>query len=142
MHSQRSRFRPRKADWRNIQEFSAGSEKHRVYLTLYLTAGGAVAILDGGEKPHIGAVAIAVSRPSLKDRTVRSTTSSVFTLVGHKDDEIARPMAERLAKALNRTTIVTCGVHVDHATEQDIELLKSNSMACVDTAIDHLGPSS
>ncbi|MGD8524504.1 MAG: hypothetical protein PVF56_25390, partial [Desulfobacterales bacterium] len=44
----------------------------------------------GGEKPHIGAVAMAQPRPSLKDPEVTSSTASVFSYVGHKEDDLAK----------------------------------------------------
>lgn len=38
----------------------------------------------GGEKPHIGAVAISEPRASLKDPTMTSASTSVFCCLGHK----------------------------------------------------------
>jgi hypothetical protein len=40
----------------------------------------------GGTQPHIGALGIAVPRPSLKNPTKWSATSSNFTFLGHKED--------------------------------------------------------
>ena len=44
----------------------------------------------GGEAPHIGAVAMAQPRPSLADPAKTSSTASVFTYVGHKEDALAK----------------------------------------------------
>ncbi|MBN1227398.1 MAG: hypothetical protein JXA79_10430, partial [Deltaproteobacteria bacterium] len=55
----------------------------------------------GGQRPHIGAVAVALPRPSLKDPKVRSATASVFCYPGHKEDVIAKEAAERLSAALD-----------------------------------------
>ncbi|MBI3122079.1 MAG: hypothetical protein HYZ03_07340, partial [candidate division NC10 bacterium] len=60
--------------------------------------------LVGGDIPHIGAVAISIPRPSRADARRRSATTSVFALLGHKEDELARPVAASLAQALWRTT--------------------------------------
>jgi hypothetical protein len=49
-----------------------------------------VVVLGGGERPHIGALAVAIPRPSLADPEQTSSTSSVITLLGHKDDELYR----------------------------------------------------
>jgi hypothetical protein len=50
----------------------------------------------GGERPHIGAVAVAQLRPSLRDQSAVSATASVFCYVAHKEDDIAKEAAESL----------------------------------------------
>jgi len=50
----------------------------------------------GGSKPHIGAVALSIPRKSLKDKDRTSSSTSVFTVTGHKDDEIAKAVAEKI----------------------------------------------
>ena len=49
----------------------------------------------------------------------------MFNILGHKDDLIAIPIAEEICKQFKETTVVTAGVHIDNATAQDIEQLKS-----------------
>lgn len=80
----------------------------------------------GGDTPHIGCVAVAIPRPSLKNASQISATVSVFSLVGHKDNEIARPMATKLARTLNRVVVVAVGVHLSKAKEDDIGKLLEN----------------
>ena len=67
----------------------------------------------GGTHPHIGAVAMAVPRPSLKDPRKVSATSSNFTFVGHKEDFLAKKISERIASQLKANVIVTAGIHWD-----------------------------
>lgn len=111
-----------------VVRVSAGVGLHLVEGIGTLTGGnGLIVSILGGQTPHAGAVAIAVPRPSLKREEKLSVTSSVFTLVGHKDDEIARPIAEKLAKQLNQVTIVAAGVHIDAASKADIRKLVANS---------------
>ena len=98
-----------------------------------------VAIYDG-TAPHIGAVAIAIPRPSIQDPNITSATSSVFTLVGHKDDVIARREAEELASNLNRVVVVVAGLHIDQATEVDIRELAAASNECVKMLVCQLPP--
>lgn len=86
---------------------------------------GLVVTIAGGERPHIGAVALAQPRPSLRDPHQRSATTSVLALVGHKDDEVARSMANQLAQASGRATTVIAGIHVDQATDEEIEQFRS-----------------
>ncbi len=70
----------------------------------------------GGTHPHIGAVGIAHPRPSLKDPELLSATTSVYTVMGHKEDTVVQTMATRVAAALNRTVVVTAGIHWDNLT--------------------------
>ncbi len=81
----------------------------------------------GGEKPHIGAVAMAQPRPSLKDPEITSSTASVFSYVGHKEDELAKAAAEILAAALKTKVVVTAGIHWDNLPEEGIQRVIKNS---------------
>jgi len=85
----------------------------------------------GGEKPHIGAVAVAQPRPSLRDLNVVSATASVICLPAHKEDEIAKMVAETLAAALNTSVVVTAGIHWDNIPQAGIELVIANSKTLV-----------
>jgi hypothetical protein len=79
----------------------------------------------GGTRPHIGAVGIAVPRPSLKDPRKRSATSSNFTFVGHKEDGLVKEVSEKLASRLERNVVVTAGVHWDDITAREIRSVES-----------------
>jgi gallate decarboxylase subunit D len=76
--------------------------------------------LRGGDREHIGAVAVSQPRPSLSASGTNSATTSVIALLGHKEDELARRVAGRLAAALDATVCVACGVHVDSITAAEI----------------------
>src|SRR5262245_28791326 len=65
----------------------------------------------GGDRPHIGSVAAAQPRPSLKDPEATSATASVLTYLGHKDDVTAKFVAEALAGAFGTNVVVTAGIH-------------------------------
>jgi hypothetical protein len=92
----------------------------------------------GGDRPHIGAVAVAQPRPSLKDQSVRSATASVFCYVGHKDDVIAKEVAERLSAALNRNVTVTVGIHWDDLQEAGIKAVVANSQQLANMIIERI----
>ena len=92
----------------------------------------------GGERPHIGAVAVAQPRPSLRDQSAVSATVSVFCYVGHKDDVIAKEAAERLSAALNRNTTVTAGIHWDNINEAGIKTIVENSRQLVNMILDEM----
>ncbi|MBW1715684.1 MAG: hypothetical protein JRJ77_07640 [Deltaproteobacteria bacterium] len=92
----------------------------------------------GGEKPHIGAVAVAQPRPSLKDESVVSATASVFCYLGHKDDIIAKEAAEKLSATLNTNVTVTAGVHWDDIDEAGIKAIIANSQRLVNMIIEKI----
>ncbi len=77
--------------------------------------------LSGGDKEHIGAVALAEPRPSLQDRGTTSATVSVLAVTGHKEDEVAREVARNMAAALKVRVSVACGIHVEHADQEEID---------------------
>ena len=45
----------------------------------------------------MGAVALGIPQPSLRDPQQVSATASVIAVVGHQDDQGAKPLAEELA---------------------------------------------
>ena len=92
----------------------------------------------GGEKPHIGAVAMAQPRPSLKDPGVTSSTASVFSYVGHKEDEIAKSAAEILAASLKTRVVVTAGIHWDNLSSAGIQRVIQNSQILLDLIMEKL----
>jgi hypothetical protein len=85
----------------------------------------------GGDRPHIGAVAAAQPRPSLKDQNRVSATASVFCYVGHKEDVIAKEAAERLSAALNINVTVTVGIHWENIDEAGIRAVLEHSRQLV-----------
>jgi len=89
----------------------------------------------GGEKPHIGAVAMAQPRPSLKNPAATSATASVFCYLGHKEDELAKAAAEVLAAALDTRVVVSAGIHWDDITAQGIRQVIANSEKLVDAIL-------
>lgn len=70
----------------------------------------------GGSLHHVGAVALA--QP--EDDPVRQATVSVIAAYGHRDDEVAKRIAKRLAGALHCTVSVSAGIHIDDATASEI----------------------
>ena len=77
----------------------------------------------GGERPHIGAVAAAQPRPSLADPARTSATASVLTYVGHKEDVVAKTVAEALAARLATNVVVTAGIHWDNLPATGIAMV-------------------
>jgi hypothetical protein len=78
----------------------------------------------GGTRPHIGAVGMAIPRPSLRDPKKWSATSSNFTFIGHKEDAIVKKISEKLATELRRNVVVVAGIHWDGITAKEIEIIE------------------
>jgi len=93
----------------------------------------------GGERPHIGAIAVAQPRPSLKDPNRISSTASVFCLLGHKEDKLAKAASEALAAALNTTVVVTAGIHWDNIDDQGIRRVMENTQILVRRILEEIG---
>lgn len=78
-------------------------------------------IISGGDKPHIGCVTLSAPRPSLSDPDNQSATTSVLNLLGHKDDEPAKFVSHELSSRLGKNVVVTCGIHLDNITVEEIK---------------------
>ncbi|KUO53543.1 MAG: hypothetical protein APF76_12095 [Desulfitibacter sp. BRH_c19] len=92
--------------------------------TIVKTQDGINIYIGGGKKTHIGTTVISQPRSSLTGDGSTSCTTSVLNILGHKDDEIALPIAEEICKHFKETTVVTAGIHIDKATTQVIEKFK------------------
>ena len=90
----------------------------------------------GGEKPHIGAVAVAQPRPSLKDPEVTSATASVICNVGHKEDDLVKAASEILASVLKTQVVVAAGIHWDNLDDEGIQTIIKNSRILVEMILD------
>lgn len=113
-------------------KLTAGSGFHNVVASITHSGDDLIVCICGGEKEHVGAVALAIPRPSLADPKKISASTSVLCLTGHKEDEIARDGALQLASHLNCTVVLTVGLHVDFAKPEDISILESNYSAIIE----------
>jgi hypothetical protein len=92
----------------------------------------------GGDKPHIGAVAAALPRASLKDPAQVSATASVISFPAHKEHELVRRCSERISAALNTPVVVTAGIHWDELNHEGIAAVMKNSELLVDLILQKL----
>lgn len=96
------------------------------------TLRGTVIILDNndviivvtGGYDHIGAIGLAVPRPSLLDQERLSATSSILTMLGHKEDELVKYVSEKVASATGRNVVVIAGVHYDDLPLADLDIIR------------------
>jgi len=95
---------------------TSGEGKYKVFLEEKKIDDDLIYILGGGERSHIGGVVIC--EPRKKPEVIR--------LEGHYDDIVLKPIAEAACKKYNKRVAAIGGVHVDNATEEEIDLLVKN----------------
>ena len=76
----------------------------------------------GGDTPHVGAVVMSIARPSLIGNGI-GVSSSILTVTGHKDDQIAKWIAEETAKKTNGIVVCSCWIHIDGITPEQINIV-------------------
>lgn len=107
-------------------ELSSPEGNYPIHSMSILLGEDLLTCLWGGAEPHIGAVAVAVPRPSLADPSVTSSTASVLTLLGHKEDEVVKTVSQRLSARLKKNVVVAAGIHWDHLDEDAISEIMDN----------------
>jgi len=101
---------------------TSGNGKYKVWLKRDKIGDDLVFFLGGGERSHIGGVVIC--EPGKPAKAIR--------LTGHYDDIVLQPIAELACSKYKTKVVVLGGVHVDHATKQEIELLVENCKKLVE----------
>ncbi len=92
----------------------------------------------GGDKPHIGAVAVAHQRPSLQNPDEMSASANIICLSGHREDELARAASLRLCKGLGCTVTVVAGMHWHRIDKAGIEQVVVNVETLIEQLLDEL----
>ena len=105
--------------------------KFKVNLHAITSGDDLTVVLGGGVKPHIGSVVIACPNKS------KNVNYTIWTDEGHKDNVIAEAVATELIKNFDfdKNVVVIAGLHIDHATNEDINRLINNSNSLVDNLI-------
>lgn len=107
--------------------FCVGEGRTSLAVAVEDSGDGLVVTLFGGDRPHVGTVILAQPRPSLADPAERSATSACLPLPGHQEEALARPVAEGLARVLGVPVVVVAGVHLEGASQAEIEGIVSLS---------------
>lgn len=115
-----------------------GDVPYQVRCDAFAVGDDLVVIVAGGDKPHVGAVAVGIPRPSLDNPQEISATASVFAMIGHKEDELARSLALKLATTLQRNTVVTVGIHVDNISPGGISSIEESCSSVLKRLINEL----
>ncbi len=112
-------------------------EKIKLYWGYVVLDKDVVVIITGG-KEHIGAVGISIPRPSLKDPNKISSSTSVFTRISHKEDEVVKRVGDKISSKTNRFTTVIAGIHFDNLSEKEIKEIVSKCDEIADYIIEEL----
>lgn len=102
-----------------IWQGQEGEGRCRITLNLTDTGDGIHGLLTGGEKPHVGGVVLALPRPSLQGEGW-SADVYITPVPGHKDVEVARTVAETLARELQLSVVITAGIHSDALSLEEL----------------------
>ncbi|MBP2651898.1 MAG: hypothetical protein H6Q74_2723 [Firmicutes bacterium] len=81
-------------------------------------------VVCGGDRPHLGAMALAQCRVSLENPLEMSASVSVLTLLGHKEDQISSLVAARISQNVGTNVAVLCGIHLDDIGKTEIETIR------------------
>ncbi|MEG2173711.1 MAG: hypothetical protein RRY29_10720 [Desulfovibrionaceae bacterium] len=84
---------------------------------------------------HVGAVALALPRPSKRGTGENSASVSLLTVPGHQEDLLTRQLALLLARHTGTTVVLVCGIHVDAATPDIIHNLENMAYTLVQNAL-------
>ncbi len=123
-----------------IEEFKTAARQGRIeiYLQACFVGEDLQLIIAGGDRPHIGAVAVSICPPGLKNSEAQEMTTSVVTVPGHKEDQLAREAAHQVAVAIGRTVSVSCGIHLEQISKQEIQVVQELVRTLVDELVVHL----
>ncbi|MDO5379997.1 proteasome assembly chaperone 4 family protein [uncultured Phascolarctobacterium sp.] len=105
---------------------ASGELPYMISAYIILCGDDMIIVISGGEKEHVGAVALGSPRPSLENSKNISSNASLLCLLGHKDDILAREAALRLSRKYNKNVVVTVGIHIDRATGDDLKEVEKN----------------
>ncbi|MHB9094074.1 MAG: prenylated flavin chaperone LpdD [Eubacteriales bacterium] len=108
-------------------QVSYGEGRYQIHISSIITGSGISVTITGGEKPHVGGVAMSVPRKSLAGDKI-SCDTWVCPVPGHKDTEVAVPVAELICLETGNTVAVVAGIHIDRAEEREIQKLVENSL--------------
>ena len=100
----------------SIKEFN----QHSILVQVQEVGNDLSICISGGDKPHIGAVALGIPISLPHDPSVHTSSVSLMTVPGHKEDEFALRVSRKLAKQLNKVVVTSCGIHIQGIKKDEI----------------------
>lgn len=99
-----------------------GEGRYTVVLTSQAIGDDLLLVIKGGEKEHIGSVSLKEKKESVQ----------TISKENHKDYVISERMASIIYDKMKKDILVICGIHIDDATDKEIDILVNNAQKCVD----------
>ena len=101
-------------------EFIKEFNQHSILVQVQEVGNDLSICISGGDKPHIGAVALGIPISLPHDSSVHTSSVSLMTVPGHKEDEFALRVSRKLAKQLNKVVVTSCGIHIQGIKKDEI----------------------
>ncbi len=100
---------------------SAGEGKYTVRLESYGIGKDMFIVITGGEEEHIGSATLIEEKGYLQTMIKK----------GHQDYVISEKMANIIYDTIEKDLLVVCGIHIDDASKEEIDILIDNAQTCV-----------
>lgn len=101
---------------------SAGEGRYTVRLESYNVGKDMLIVITGGEEDHIGSATLIEAKSHLQTMIKK----------GHQDHVISEKMANIIYDIIGKDLLVVCGIHIDDASKEEIDILVNNAQTCVD----------
>jgi len=102
-------------------DVKVGEGRYTVVLECYKIGKDRLCIIKGGEEEHIGSATL------IEEKDYVQTISKK----GHKDYIISERIAHIIYDRIGKDLLVVCGVHIENATQDEIDILVQNAQKCV-----------
>ena len=105
---------------------SAGEGRYTVRLESHNIGKDMLIVITGGEEDHIGSATLIEKRGHLQTMIKK----------GHQDHVVSEKMANIIYDTIGKDLLVVCGIHIDDASKEEIDILVDNAQVCVDRFIE------
>jgi hypothetical protein len=107
---------------------SVGEGQYTVRLESHKIGNDRLVIITGGEEEHIGSATLIEEKGHLQ----------TISKKGHKDHIVSERMANIIYDKIGKDLLVICGIHIDDASKEEIDILVDNTQVCVDRLLSQL----
>lgn len=118
--------------YKKLRNIDKGAGRSHINLIMEETNEGYCGILTGGEKSHVGGVALVYP---IQSKQGCEYEIEKISIPGHKDAIAAGTVAELISKAMCTPVVIMAGIHIDNASKEEIEEIIANCIAAADEYI-------
>ena len=105
---------------------SVGNGRYTVRLKSYNVGKDILIVITGGEEDHIGSATLIEKKDHLQ----------TIIKKGHQDHVISERMANIIYDTIGKDLLVVCGIHIDDASKEEIDILIRNAQIYVNRFIE------